>query len=80
MLTQKDLDEVEKLIDQKFEEKLKLLPSKDEFFTQMGKLMKELQALRQETAILPKQVSDLRDRVDSLESIHPSGKHPKFIS
>lgn len=43
MLTVKDLDEIEKLIDRKLEEKLKNLPSKDEFFAYMDKAMGELQ-------------------------------------
>ena len=60
MLTQKDLDEIEQLI----EEKIKFLPTKDEFYTEMGKIMKELQSLRQET----------------LENIHPQGKHSQVSS
>ncbi len=31
MLTQKDIDEIEKAVEQKLEEKLKLLPTKDDF-------------------------------------------------
>lgn len=63
MLTQKDLNDIEALIDEKLDEKLKLLASKDEFFTKMGELMEELQALRQETTIIPEQVANLRDKV-----------------
>lgn len=78
MLTQRDLESIEELIDEKLDEKLKILPSKNEFFTKMGELMKELEALRQETTVLPEQVADLKDRVENLENIHPKGKHPQF--
>lgn len=80
MLTQKDLNDIEELIDEKLDEKLKLLPSKDEFFTKMGELMNELQTLRQETTILPEQVADLKDRVEKLEVIHPKGEHPQLTT
>ena len=71
MLTQKDFDQIETIIDQKLEEKLKILPSKDEFFIQMGKLMKELQDLRKETTVLPQQIADLKDKVETLETLTP---------
>jgi len=44
-LTQRDLDEIEELMDQKLDEKLKILPTKDDFFTQMGEVMGELKAI-----------------------------------
>lgn len=45
MLTQKDTDEIEKTIDQKLDQKIKLLPTKDEFFTKMDEVMGELQTI-----------------------------------
>ena len=34
-LTQKDLDQVEEIVDRKLDDKIKLLPTKDEFFGKM---------------------------------------------
>lgn len=48
MLTQKDIDEIEKTLDEKLDEKLKLLPSKDEFYEKMDDVMGELKAIREE--------------------------------
>lgn len=52
MLTQKDLDQVEELFDErleeKFNDKLRGLPSKDEFYEKMDEVMGELKAIREE--------------------------------
>ena len=47
MLTQKDLNEIEKLVDNKLDEKLKFLPSKDEFYERMDKLIGEVKTMRE---------------------------------
>lgn len=72
MLTQKDLDEIEKLIDEKLDEKIKLLPSKDEFFTEMSKLMGELKAIREERETQADVLSNHGDRLEKLENLHPT--------
>lgn len=46
MLTQKDLDEIEKIIDEKLKDKLRLLPTKDDFFNKMDQVMGELSKIR----------------------------------
>ncbi len=52
MLTQKDFDQIEELLDEKLEEKfnskLKGLPTKDEFYEKMDEVMGELKAIREE--------------------------------
>jgi len=53
-LTTKDFDRIDKLIDRKLEEKIKFLPTKDEFYVSMDKLMKELEITR---------FADLEERV-----------------
>jgi len=54
MLTQRDFDEIEGLLDEKLEEKfndkLRGLPSKDEFYKKMDEVMGELKAIRKEPA------------------------------
>lgn len=47
MLTQKDLDEIERIIDEKLDQKIKFLPTKDEFYTKMDELMGEVQDMRE---------------------------------
>ncbi len=68
-LTAKDLDRIEKLVDKKLDEKIKVLPTrvefkeletkikflptKDEFYVSMDKIMKELSTIREELALTP---------------------------
>lgn len=59
MLTQKDLNKIETIIDErleekfdeKFDEKFKFLPSKDEFYEKMDEVMGELKAIREEQTV-----------------------------
>jgi len=64
-LTTKDFDRIDKLIDRKLEEKIKFLPTKDEFYVSMDKLMKELSTIREELALTPSftRFADLEERV-----------------
>lgn len=64
MLTQPDLKHIEKLFDQKFEEKAKFLPSKDDFFTRMDQIMGELQAIREELVLLNGRTSEHTDTLE----------------
>jgi predicted nuclease with TOPRIM domain len=76
MLTQKDLEEIEKVIEEKLEEKLRLLPTKDEFFSKMDELMGELSTIRDEQTIIGHQVSDHEERLSALEEIHSGEIEP----
>ena len=51
------------------EEKIKFLPTKDEFYVSMDKLMKELSTIREELALTPSftRFADLEKRVEALE-------------
>ena len=71
MLTQKDFDEIERLIDEKLDEKIKFLPTKDEFFDSMDKLMGELKTIREQQEIITGKTSDHEDRIIKLEDFHP---------
>lgn len=66
-LTIKDLDEIEKIVDEKIEENTKNLPTKDEFFTKMDEIMGELKIIRESTDILTHRVSKHEDKITKIE-------------
>lgn len=66
-LTMKDLDEIEKIVDEKVEEKTRNLPTKDDFFSKMEEVMGELRTIRENTVVLSSQVSRHDNRITSLE-------------
>lgn len=74
MLTQRDLDLIEKIINETIEEKTRNLPTKDEFFTKMDEVMGELQTKREEETILGHQVSDHDKRITVLEENRKSDR------
>lgn len=67
MLSIKDLDEIEKIVDEKIEERIKNLPTKDDFFTSMDELMGELKSIRENSTVLSHQVSIHDDRIEKIE-------------
>lgn len=71
MLTLKDLLKIEKLIDdkmeEKFNEKLRFLPTKEEFFTKMDEVMGELKAMREAFDLHTGQHTDINDTQDNHE-------------
>lgn len=69
MLTQKDLDEIEKLIDEKLDEKIKFLPTKDEFYAKMDELLGEVKAMRESQELHAGTHSEINDRLDNLEKV-----------
>ena len=66
-LTIKDLDEIEKIVDEIIEENTRNLPTKDELFTKMDKVMGELKTIRESTSILTHRVSKHEDRITKIE-------------
>jgi len=68
MLTQKDIDEIETIIDEKLDEKLKLLPSKDEFYEKMDEVMGELKAIREEQIASSGTLSEHSDVLENHET------------
>ena len=85
-LTNGDLKAIGNLVgvvlDEKIEEKglvtkddLKYLPTKEEFYSQTDKMMKELRDMREEKTVQGGQISDIYDKIDALEGIHPGGVH-----
>jgi predicted nuclease with TOPRIM domain len=70
-LTQKDFDQIDQLLEEKFDERLKILPTKDEFFSKMDEAMGELKIIREEQEIISHTVSNHENRLQNLEKIHP---------
>lgn len=66
-LTQKDLDEIESLVQNTVKEEIKHLPTKDEFYGKMDEVMGELKAIREEHTVSSGQISDHEDRITLLE-------------
>lgn len=68
MLTQKDLDEIEEIVEEKIEEKISLLPSKNEFFGKMDEIMGELKTIRESQDIITHKVyEDHENRITHIE-------------
>jgi len=75
MLAQTDLDEIEKIVDEKISEKTRNLPTKDEFFEETLKVLKKLDNLQEAMDIVSARQSTHSDQIEALEKIHPRGSH-----
>jgi len=75
MLTQKDLDEIEKRLKDVFATKAELLKHRSDLMNKLDKILKEILASREVQEITGPQVSNHETRISKLEDIHPSGKH-----
>ena len=76
VLTKRDLDEIEGIVEEKIDEKTKNLPTKDEFYEKMDEVIGELKAMREEHTVLSSQVSDHEDRITKLEESTSVTFHP----
>ena len=68
MLSQKDLEEIKKLI----KVEIKHLPTKDDFYNKMDELMKELKSIREEVTIVSsykEQIENHETRISKLEDV-----------
>ncbi len=61
------------------DDRLKLLPTKEEFLNWMDKLMGELKAMREEQKATAQIISRHTDKVEQLQKIHPNNKHISTI-
>ena len=66
-LTQVDYDQIEKIVEEKLDEKIKLLPTKNEFFQKMDEVVKELETIREEQIIIGNQTNKHGKRIETLE-------------
>lgn len=64
---------IEKKLVTKFD--IKHLPTKDEFYEKMAEITGKLDQILKENSILNDRTSTNRDRIETLESIHPQNKH-----
>ena len=62
-----------------FATKADLQQFKSDFFDKIDPVLKEIMDNREERTILAHRQSDHTDRIESLEEIHPKGKHPITI-
>jgi hypothetical protein len=51
-LTQRDLDEIEKIVDERVDDKISHLPTKDDSYQKMDELIGELGGMREDFAVL----------------------------
>jgi ureidoglycolate hydrolase len=79
MLAQTDLDEIEKIVDEKITEKTRNLPTKDEFFEETLKVLKKLDNLQEAMDIVSARQSTHSDQIEALEKIHPLGSHTALV-
>lgn len=70
-LSQRDLNQIKKFIEEKFDEKIKLLPTKDEFFQKMNEVIGELKTIRKEQIIVGHQVNNHEERISVFEKDQP---------
>lgn len=68
MLTQKDIDELEKTFVTKFDLKKALTQLKSDIFNKLDSILKEIIASREERTVMSHQISDHEDRITKLES------------
>lgn len=68
MLTQKDLDQVEKLTRNIIKAEIKHLPSKDEFYTKMDEIMGGLKTIREEQELVTGKNSEIIETLEDHES------------
>lgn len=66
-LTQRDLNEIENIVDDKLESRLKGLPTKDEFYDKMDDVMGELKTIREAQTLITHHVSNHEDRIEKIE-------------
>jgi len=75
MLTQKDIDQIENLIEKKLEENNKQFMTKSEMLGSFDEIMGELKTIREEMAMLAHRSSNHEDKLVKLETIHPNYTH-----
>lgn len=68
MITQKDIDELEKTFVTKYDLKKALTKLKSDIFDKLDAILKEIRDSREERTIMSHQISKHEDRITKLES------------
>ena len=71
----KHLDLLGKTLSEKFDETMKNYPTKDELFKCLDHNVGELETVRTEQILITHSQTDLEERTNKLEEIHPRGRH-----
>lgn len=66
-LSMADLDEIGKIVEEKIEDKISGLPTRDEFFGKMDEMMGELKTIREEQTMISHRVPNHEDRFQVIE-------------
>lgn len=61
-------EEVEKIVEEKLDAKIRFIPTKDEFFTRMDKLSGEIQKVRDEQVMHADHHSQIDDRFERVDA------------
>ena len=87
MLTKRDLSQIRQIIgdeldiklDEKLnrilDEKLRHLPSKDDFYKKMDEIVGELKTIREEQKLIAYRSSEHKEQLEKLAKIHPKFQH-----
>lgn len=62
-------EEVEKIVEEKLNDKIRFIPTKEDFFSSMDTLMGEVKAMREESTLHQGQHREINDRLDKLEQL-----------
>jgi hypothetical protein len=68
MLSQKDINQIEKIVEDKINEATKYLPTKDEFYNKMDELLGEVKAMREEQTVIGGKTSEHTDVIEEHET------------
>jgi len=71
----KHLDLLGKTLSEKFDETMKNYPTKDELFKRLNHNVGELETVRTEQILITHSQTDLEERTNKLEEIHPGSRH-----
>ncbi|OGG22412.1 hypothetical protein A3B48_01310 [Candidatus Gottesmanbacteria bacterium RIFCSPLOWO2_01_FULL_40_10] len=75
ILSGADIDYLEKRFEEKFPTKDEFNKFKDNIFTKLDKILKEVTNSREEQIIIAHRISDHGEKLEILEKAHSQGKH-----
>ncbi len=67
MLTQRDIEEIERIVEEKIGEKIKLLPTKDQYFERMDELSGQMKKLQETLDLHDGQHTDIHDHEEETD-------------